>query len=136
MLISVDERKAALAMELLYVLIHILVKLSLFAMYQRLFAEASRSTKCLIAVGSALVALSYLAMFTALLALCVPRPGGDRRSAWQHLHCGQRNGVYYAVTLVNIASNLYMFVLPVRVVWRLQMSMRRRLGICALFLAD
>jgi hypothetical protein len=112
------------------------VKLSLLALYHRLFARASRSTKRLVAVASALMALFYPIVAVRALAMCLPRRGERPLDAWHSRRCTGNGGCFLSVAIFNIISNLGLFALPVRVVWRLQMSRRRRVAICALFFVD
>jgi hypothetical protein len=121
---------------MLYLLSIMFVKLSLLAFYHRLFAEASRSTEHLVAGASALVALFYPIMAIRALAVCLPRRGESRLDAWYSRRCTGKGGCFLAVAVFNIVSNLGLFALPVRVVWRLQMSRRRKVAICALFFVD
>jgi hypothetical protein len=60
-----------------FVLGTMLVKLSLFSLYYRLFARASTFTRRLIYVGSVLVILFYPSMGIAMVGLCAPRRGED-----------------------------------------------------------
>ncbi len=112
------------------------VRLSLLALYHRLFSDASRSTRRLIAAGSVLVTLFYPTMAFVMLGLCAPRHGDGGLNAAQFTRRCTRSDAsrYYIMSSFNIASDVFLFVLPVRLVWRLQMPARRKLAVSTLFL--
>jgi hypothetical protein len=112
-----------------------LVKLSLFAVYYRLF-EASRSTRVAIFFGAGVVALFYTAFSAVLLALCVPRRGEGALQAGAAPRCvSAEERRFVVLSTFNTASDVYLFVVPVRIVWGLrQLPRARKLALTALFL--
>ncbi len=118
------------------------VRLSLLALYHRLFSTVSRSTRRLIAAGSVLVVIFYPIMGFVMLGLCAPRRGdkgshggGGLIAAQFARRCTRPDAArYYAMSSFNIASDVFLFALPVRLVWRLQLPARRKLAVSALFL--
>jgi hypothetical protein len=110
------------------------LKLSLFALYLRLF-DVSRSTRHAVYVGVAAVALFYGGFAVALLALCVPLRAERGFAAAATKRCEATDGARVVALLAfNIVSDVYLFALPVRVVWRLQLPVRRKFALSALFL--
>ncbi len=131
---------------MIYFFCGICVKLSLFALYHRLF-DVSRSTRVTIYIGSAVVALFYLASAALQLALCVPRrqsvaqrsrPLGLAPSPAHEVavprYCpagAQQRFIVQAA--FSSASNLFLFFLPLRIVWRMRLATRRKMAATALF---
>jgi hypothetical protein len=112
-----------------------LVKLSLCALYWRLFASGSPSTRRLVIAGSVVVALFYPIMAFVTLGLCAPRGGETFRQAKMARRCTRPGASRFIImSAFNIASDVFLFAVPVRVVARLQMPTRRKLAVCALFL--
>jgi hypothetical protein len=112
-----------------------LVKLSLFALYYRLFALASTLTRRLVYVGSVLVILFYPSLSFMVVGLCAPRRGKDVVQAHESWRCKSLDGSrFHIMSAFNVASDVYLVVLPVRNVWRLQMPRGRKVAVCALFL--
>jgi hypothetical protein len=111
------------------------LKLSLFALYLRLF-NVSRSTRHAVYAGSAAVALFYAGFAAAVLALCTPMLRAERGfSAGVARRCEASDDARIVPLLTfNIVSDVYVFALPVRIVWRLQLHVRRKVAISALFL--
>ncbi len=112
-----------------------LVKLSLFALYYRLFARASGLTRRLIYVGSVLVILFYPSLGFMVMGLCAPRRGEDLVQAHESWRCRKLDGSrFHIMSAFNVASDVYLVALPVRNVWRLQMPTGRKVAVSALFL--
>ncbi len=95
-----------------------LVRLSLFALYHRVFDDASRSTRRLCVGGSVVVALFYPTMGFLMLGLCLPRPGdGGYMAALASRRCTRPNASrFYIMSSFNIASDVFLFALPLRIV--------------------
>lgn len=106
------------------------VKLSMLLFLNQLFG-VNKTMKYLIYFGIIFQALFYLAVvgvYTATEITCV--------SALSLTHSLCRNQVPLAVTksVINVVTDLYVLVLPVAKVIRLQLSPRRKIGISAIFL--
>jgi hypothetical protein len=124
-----------LAQIVLYPISALVVRLSLFALYYRVFGDASRSTRHLCVGGSIVVALFYPNMGFLMLGLCLPRQGDSGYvAALASRRCTRPNASrFYVMSSFSIASDVFLFALPVRIVWRLQMPTRRKLAVSALF---
>lgn len=111
-----------------------LVKLSLCALYWRLFASGSSSTRRLVIAGSVALVLFYPTMAFMTLGLCAPRGRETFAQAKAARRCTRPGASrFYIMSAFNIASDVFLFAVPVRVVARLQMPARRKLAVCALF---
>lgn len=66
------------------------------------------------------------------IMLCTPR-----EKIWNPLmttgHCFNSNAVYMAAGVFNVVSDFSILILPMVTIWRLQMPLRRRLMIMAVF---
>ena len=49
-------------------------------------------------------------------------------------HCIDENAYYVSTSVVNVALDFWILVLPVSIVWTLQLSRRRKAGLIAIFL--
>jgi hypothetical protein len=108
-------------------------KLSIFLLYLRLFGP-NKWTKYLTYIGIAMTFAVYTATTFAFGYLCVRRPG----ETWYESQTSDRclvNSIplYYIQGIFGLLSDLYIFFLPVPVVWRLQMPLKRRIGVMAIF---
>lgn len=63
--------------------------------------------------------------------MCIPRPG----QSWLERASGQCKTrlVVYSQGIVGVISDLYLFILPIPIVWKLQMPLRKKIGICVVF---
>ena len=112
-----------------YNLTMVFAKLALFLLYHRLFAS-HRWTKIAICLGSIMSCLIYGAFSIAYCVLCIPGPG----ESWISTNCVQKTTKQnYFQGAFNLASDLYIFVLPLPVLSSLQMPLRRKLGVTATF---
>ncbi|KAL4985353.1 ribosomal protein L36e-domain-containing protein [Aspergillus falconensis] len=126
--------KLANASQILYAPLIFVTKLSIFLLYLRVFASARRgmthlSIHLLIWFNLAF----YLANFFLKIFQCVPRA-----KIWNSNtpgHCININIPILVTAAINVVSDLLMLCLPIICVWRLQMSIRRKLGISAIFAA-
>ena len=108
-------------------------KVALFLLYYRVFS-LDYWTKMAIYIGIIVTFLFYVASTIANLILCIPR----RNESWTSTQFAER--CYRAEVMGDIqgvfglVSDLYIFVLPLPVLCRLQMSSKKRTGISAVFL--
>jgi hypothetical protein len=94
-----------------------LVQLSLFALYYRLF-EASRSIRFAIYVGTAAVAGFYSAFLAVNLAQCLLRRGWSMLRILASRSCVRpEHRHFYVLSAFNAASDAHLVIIPVRVVW-------------------
>ncbi|PWY86157.1 hypothetical protein BO70DRAFT_386434 [Aspergillus heteromorphus CBS 117.55] len=126
--------KLANASQILYGPLIFVTKLSIFLLYVRVFAP---SPKCnpfwFIQLIIALNLLFYFADTVVKICECTPRariwdkdvPG----------HCININIPILVTSIVNVVSDIIMLLMPILCVWRLQITVRRKLGISAIFAA-
>ena len=107
-------------------------KLSLFALYLRLFHPAYW-TRILIYFGILITFVFYTAITVAEGVLCIPRSGESWAKATS-TRCHQDVYVGFYLGLFNVVSNFYILILPIPVIWQLQMPTRKKIGVCAIFM--
>lgn len=109
-------------------------KLALFLLYLRIFA-LSRGTKIATYIGITLSFLFYMSTTIADLAICVPRHGETWSSPQFAVQCYPILNMTWAQGIYGLVSDLYIFILPLPVLWGLQMALRKKLAITAIFFA-
>ncbi|KAI1645182.1 uncharacterized protein F4817DRAFT_360253 [Daldinia loculata] len=76
--------------------------------------------------------LFYAASFFAINLACIPR-----QKIWDKTisggHCFNQNDLYLAGTIVNLISDVAILIIPQRVIWSLQMTFKRKIGISLIF---
>ena len=87
-------------------------------------------------VGLIITGLFYFASMAAFLILCSPKSGHSQIDYITALAAPQCASQALSVTTgaVNVISDLYLVVLPLPAVWGLQLPLRRKIGVSAMFL--
>ena len=118
------------SISLVYGPVIFLVKLSLLLLYYRLFSR-NKTMRFLIYFGIAFQALFYLAsvgFYSAAEATCTQ---DSKAQAAFYL----REWVFTVVSgIINVITDFYVLILPVAMVWSLQLTTRRKIGVIAIFL--
>ena len=107
-------------------------KLSLFLLYLRIFSP-NRTMRLLIYAGISVNLVYYVATAVGMMAFCLPRHGESWPLALLSQHCHHAITMTYVQGIFNIVSDLFILVLPIPVVWRLQMPQRKKWGVFAIF---
>lgn len=108
-------------------------KLALFLLYYNLFAS-DYWTRIAIYLGMIAVCLFYIACSIAFFILCLPRPGESWISPSFDARCTPIVKVASAHAWFGLLSDLYIFFLPLPVLWGLHMPLRKKLRVAAVFL--
>ena len=117
---------------ILYSLNMFFAKLALFLLYHRLFA-LNRWTRIAIYFGVAFNGLFYLASCITLVILCIPRQRENWVSPTYAARCYRAEVTGIIQGIFGLVSDIYIFILPLPVLFRLQMSLKKKLGITAVF---
>ncbi|KJZ70896.1 hypothetical protein HIM_09722 [Hirsutella minnesotensis 3608] len=136
MKLTVSFMQSIIAVLELYMAASMVLKLTILALYLRLFRPV-RHVAWMIRVGIALIVPFYLASMIATLALCLPRPqdGGSWLSPEQRGRCETPQITIGKVQSVfNAVSDIYIIVIPLHMVSSLQLSRKRKVGVIAIFL--
>lgn len=118
--------------EIVYMPTILITKVSILLMYLRLFMPNRRSktnylTKLIIWVNI----LFYLSVTIVAVLGCIPR-----RKIWQRWvpgKCVNEQAVLLVTAVVNALSDVSILLLPIGCIWHLQLSLRRKLAISAVF---
>ena len=111
-----------------------LIKVSIFLLYLRVFST-NLPTRLAIYMGIFSVVV-YNAVCSALvLVFCIPR----HNEAWVELFSIYRcfrneQNVLIASGALNLITDIYVLCLPLPIVWSLQLPLRKRLGLIAIFM--
>lgn len=109
------------------------IKLSIFLLYLRLFAPNIR-TRYLIYAGIAYNAITNIAIMVAFPAICAPRGNDNWITSLEKPSCHTPlEDLAVAAGALNFASDVYILLLPVPMIWGLQLPMRRKIGLLTVF---
>lgn len=106
-------------------------KLAILAFYHRLFPNKSNRIPIvlLMAFCIALMIATLIAAFTA----CIPF-SANWNPKEPGAHCVNKEALFRYTSLPNIFSDICMLILPAKVVWKLHMSTRLKIGLFITFL--
>lgn len=112
------------------------IKLSLFVLYLEIFGLL-RWLRYLAFVGMIITGFFYFGSMVAFLALCSPRNGHSQIAyitALASPQCLKSQPLSIITGAVGVISDLYLVILPLPAVWSLQLPLRRKIGVSAMFL--
>jgi hypothetical protein len=124
-------QELVLVHQMLYGIVIFFAKASLFLLYLRLFSP-DRCTRNLIYFGLVVTFLVYLGTTVATGAFCIPRPGESWFGAVISLRCSKGLFMAFVQGIFNVISDFYILVIPVPVVLKLQLPLRKKIGVCAI----
>lgn len=111
-----------------------LVKLSLFVLYYHLFS-ANHRIRILIYAGVTCILAFYLASLISFGIACVPKRGGDWPNAVVSARCfKETTNRAYTLGVFGVISDFYLYFLPIPVILRLQLPLKKKIGVCAIFM--
>ena len=106
-------------------------KLSILALYYRIF-ETTRFRAAVI-VTAVFVAAWLVSIEVALGLGCRPLQGWWDAEAQAAGACVDKVAFTYATNSINLATDIWIFLMPIPIILGLQASMDRRIGLCFLF---
>ena len=107
-------------------------KLSLFLLYLRLFAP-NRNTRFLVLFGIGFTALFYTSCLLVEAIACSPWHGETWIEAQLSKRCGRNKLLGYVMAIVNVVIDFNLLAIPIAMVSKLQMPLRKKVGLCILF---
>ena len=113
-----------------------LVNLSLSLLYIEMFGRL-KWLRIGAYTGVLISGIFYFSSVAIFLASCSPRTGQSQKEfllAWSSPQCHRIAPFLVSIGAVNIASDLYLIILPLPAVWQLQMPKRKKVGISVVFL--
>ncbi|KAI0451111.1 hypothetical protein F5B21DRAFT_488212 [Xylaria acuta] len=116
----------------IYTIASTAIKLSLLFLYRRLFNLKTKPiTRAAINGGIVVVFLFNLGLFLGIVFFCIPV-----QKAWDNSldgHCSSPAPLSYLSGVWNVVVDIYILVLPIPLVWDLNMSLKRKLRLIAVF---
>jgi hypothetical protein len=123
--------KKLLAVQVLYPLAMFFTKTSFFLLILRIFGPNSKA-RILVYFGASMCTAFYIIAFVLYMFFCAPRP---EDMGMLHPTCAtQGNAFNIGFAGFNVASDLYILEIPLPVIWSLNMTTSRKIGICAIIL--
>ncbi|KAL8816421.1 MAG: hypothetical protein Q9223_004561 [Gallowayella weberi] len=110
----------------------LMAKLSLLSLYLEVFGPDQR-LRYAIYFGLVFVTLFYTATFVAFCVLAIPRPGQSLIGVLLSKDFASLIPISVVQGAANVASDFYIFLLPIPGVLQLQMPTKKKIGVCAIF---
>lgn len=137
--LTVDDLKntpflLVLLLESLYGPFIWLIKLSMFLLYLQLFGTTKPYIRYLVWGGITVTGLFYLSSMIGSLVMCAPRGGETYIIAFSAPRCHGSKDLAVATGVFNVLSDLYLLLLPVPEVMRIQNTLRKRIRVLAVFM--
>ena len=111
-----------------------LVKLSLFLLYLRIFTIV-KHIKIMIYIGIAFHLTLYTISFVLEFVFCYPQQGQSLLASFAAPNCAvdaAKLGIAQGVA--NIIGDFWLLLTPVPVIWKLQLSFQKKIGVTAIFM--
>ena len=103
------------------------VKIYLLDLYVKIFGSIHTYFR---AVAFLLMSLSILyGVMVLLMAFLLCRPFASNWNPAIKGHCADRSAAYLAQGVINLALDFFIIILPLPVLWRLQMPMHKKIGL-------
>lgn len=130
-----DRKQKTLALLVLYVAAAAFIKLSLLALYYRIF-RPSRHATILVWLGSIVVVMYNIAFACFYLIITIPRPG---EGGWISQPVLERTDAYelkgsIGHGIIGTITDFYILLIPLTMVYGLNMSTSKKVGISSIFL--
>ncbi|KAF3898456.1 Integral membrane protein [Trichophyton interdigitale] len=106
------------------------IKLSILSFYHKVFGS-KQSMRIAVYIESIITIALYLAGVLEPFLLC--RPFNYTWNKDAHGTCGNATKAYLAVAVANLIVDLSIYLLPIPVLWNLQMNLVKRLALCGIF---
>ncbi|KAI4203775.1 MAG: hypothetical protein LQ350_001601 [Teloschistes chrysophthalmus] len=110
-----------------------IIKLSMFLMYLQLFGTV-RYFRHLVWVGILVSGLYYFSSTVASVVLCAPRGRQTYIFSFATPRCHKSVHLLITTGIFNVLSDLYLLLLPIRETMRIRTSLRKRIGVLAVFM--
>ncbi|CAD6570796.1 MAG: hypothetical protein ASARMPRED_003940 [Alectoria sarmentosa] len=116
------------ALEVFYVPTIALAKLSILALYVRVFRMMNKTFRIAVYVISAWIILWFIGLYLDIFLACRPI------SSYWEAHCAPSYTTSIATSVTNIISDVALLVLPQPQIWNLQMPLKKKLSVSFLML--
>ncbi|KAI9794955.1 MAG: hypothetical protein M1833_007329 [Piccolia ochrophora] len=88
--------------------------------------------KILIRLMIGFLSAFYLANMVCKIFLCTPRSKIWNRT--QEGHCLDQNAIFWVTSIVNVVTDFYILVLPLPLIWNLQLRAQKKIGLTLVFM--
>ena len=109
-----------------------MVKLSILMLYRRIFTTSAFRRKVLL-VGSVCVVWCLLAIFVYVFG-CRPFSAAFDMELLFTYHCINLQTFIWTITACNVGLDVVVLSLPIHQVWKLQLSVQKKISVSAVFL--
>lgn len=108
-------------------------KLSILLLYLRIFGP-NKKLRYVTYASIAVIFAFYTTIIVVPGVLCTRRPSETWLESRYSPRCIRTdNPIAYSLGVFGVFSNLFIYLLPLRVIWHLQMPLRRKIGVSAIF---
>ena len=80
------------------------------------------------------LSLFYCGTFVAYAVLSIPKPGQSQLAAILSVDTAKDIPLGTTQGAVGVATDFFIFCLPIPVVWKLQLPLRKKIGVLAIFM--
>lgn len=131
-----NNTEISLLVEIIGPLSLCLVKLSVLILYLQIFSVLNWLRNAAI-TGMVLITAFHIAISVAFAVMCSPTTGSgqlDFLSALISETCTRSRIIIVVQGIGNVVTDFYLLILPLPAIWTLQMPLRRKLAVSAMFL--
>ena len=108
-------------------------KLSLLLLYLRIFSP-NRYVRYAIYIGMIANVIFYGTITVVFGVLCIPRPGFGWLQTVQTARCRRSIDMDYPTGIFGVISDFYILIVPIPIVVKLNLSVKKKIGIVAIFM--
>ena len=111
-----------------------IIKLAILLFYVRLFGSRKGFRNILYATGALVISWFIGSTFAAIFR-CTPISAAFiLDGVLQEQHCIDTNAWFISTSVFNVLLDIWILALPLFVIWTLQLSFRRKVGVSGIFL--
>ncbi len=111
-----------------------LAKLSILLLYLELF-RVKKQARITVAIGVTIITAQCLATIIGYSVLCVPKPGESWLMHTSTYKCRVTATLFgVGMGAISVFSDLYVILIPLPVVWKLQVATRKKVGVSIVFI--
>ncbi len=129
------SHQVTFALELTYNFCQLAIKASLLFLYKTVLTLENRRFRIAWYAVAFCVITLYTASILATVFQCIPTSyGWERLYAKMEGHCVNRKAEAITTAVLSTLSDMSLLILPIPIVWGLQMPLKRKLGLLGIFL--
>lgn len=110
------------------------IKTSVLLLYRKIFGPEPHM-RTLVYVGIGYLFITNAVATVLFGALCAPRPGERYLTRYSKPECFNNvDNLAIAIAVENLIADVFLLVLPLPIIWKLQMSPKRKYALICLFM--